>query len=144
MRRTLAGRPGKSVIPIGLRGVGKTVLLNRFAKIAEQEGMAVGFIEAPESGDFCSLLVNRLRKIVLSYDRQRRTAKVLRALRVLKTFSLQLSDGSRVSIDVDALVGEADSGNLADDVTDLLLSVGEAAQERKSGVLLAIDELQYL
>jgi len=40
------------------------VLLNRFAEIAEQEGMAVGFIEAPESGDFRSLLVNRLRKTV--------------------------------------------------------------------------------
>ncbi len=144
VRRALAGRPGKSLIPIGLRGVGKTVLLNRFTEIAEQEGLAVGFIEAPETGDFRGLLVNRLRKVLLSYDSQRQTAKVLKALRVLKTFSLQLPDGSRFSIDVDALRGEADSGDLADDVTDLLISVGEAAEERASGVLLAIDELQYL
>jgi hypothetical protein len=52
VRRAVARRPGKGVMPIGLRGVGKTVLLNRFAEIAEQEGLAVGFIEAPESGDF--------------------------------------------------------------------------------------------
>jgi hypothetical protein len=144
VRRAMAGQPGKSLIPIGLRGVGKTVLLNRFAEIAEHEGLAVGFIEAPETGDFRVLLVNRLRKVLLAYDNERRTAKVLKALRVLKTFSLQLPDGSRLSIDVDALVGEADSGSLADDVTDLLVAIGEAAHERGSGVLLAIDELQYL
>lgn len=144
VRRALAGHPGKSVMPIGLRGVGKTVLLNRFAEIAEHEGLAVGFIEAPESGDFRSLLVNRLRKVLLSYDGEKVTAKVLRALRVLKTFSLQLPDGSRFSIDVDALPGQADSGNLSEDLTDLLVAVGEAAADRGSGVLLAIDELQYL
>jgi len=131
-------------MPIGLRGVGKTVLLNRFTDIAEQEGLRVGFIEAPESGDFRVLLVNRLRKILLAYDSERRSVKVFRALRVLKTFSLQLPDGSRVSIDVDALTGSADSGNLADDVTDLLIATGEAAAEHSSGLRLAIDEVQYL
>lgn len=143
-RRALAARPGKSLMPIGLRGVGKTVLLNRFAEIAEQEGLAVGFVEAPESGDFRALLVNRLRKILLDYDNERRTAKVLKALRVLKTFALQLPDGARLSIDVDALAGSADSGNLSDDVTDLLVAAGEAAAERSSGILLAVDEVQYL
>jgi hypothetical protein len=131
-------------MPIGLRGAGKTVLLNRFAEIAEQEGLAVGFIEAPESGDFPALLVNRLRKILFAYDNERKTAKVLKALRILKTFSLQLPDGSRLSIDVDALAGSADSGNLAEDVTDLLVSAGEAADERSSGLLLAVDEVQFL
>jgi hypothetical protein len=131
-------------MPIGLRGVGKTVLLNRFTEIADQEGFAVGFIEAPESGDFRALLATRLRKILLAYDNERKTAKVLKALRVLKTFSLQLPDGSKVSIGVDALAGSADSGNLSDDVTDLLVATGEAAKERDSGVLLAVDEVQYL
>lgn len=144
VRRAIAGKPGKSLMPIGLRGVGKTVLLNRFAEIAEQEGLAVGLIEAPESGDFRSLLANRLRKILLDYDNQRKSAKVLNALRVLKTFSFQLPDGSRLSLDVDALAGSADSGNLSDDVTDLLVAVGEAAAERVSGILLAVDEVQYL
>jgi hypothetical protein len=144
VRRAMAGRPGKSLMPIGLRGVGKTVLLNRFAEIAEYEGLAVGFIEAPESGDFRSLLASRLRKILLAYDNKKKTAKVLKALRILKTFSLQLPDGSKITLDVDALAGSADSGNLSDDITDLLVAVGEAAAERDSGILLAIDEVQYL
>ena len=144
VRRAVAGRPGKSLMPIGLRGVGKTVLLNRFAEIADQEGLAVGFIEAPETGEFASLLVGRLRKVLLGFDGRRKTAKVLKALRILKTFALQLPDGSTVSLDVDALVGAADSGNLTDDVTDLLVAAGEAAAERDSGILLAIDEVQYL
>jgi hypothetical protein len=144
VRRALAGKPGKSLMPIGLRGVGKTVLLNRFTEIAEQEGLQIGFIEAPESGDFRVLLVNRLRKVLLTYDSESKSAKVLKALRILKTFSLQLPDGARVSIDVDALAGSADSGNLFDDVTDLLIAAGEAAAERGSGLLLAIDEVQYL
>ena len=69
IRRAVTGRPGKSVMPIGLRGVGKTVLLNRFTEIADDEGVAVGFIEAPESGDFRYLLATRLRKILLRLDK---------------------------------------------------------------------------
>lgn len=144
LRRAQSGRPGKSVMPIGLRGVGKTVLLNRFAEIARQEGLAVGFIEAPESGDFRALLATRMRKILLELDARGISAKVLRAMRVLKTFTMQLPDGTRLAIDVDALAGQADSGDLADDLTDLLIAVGEAAADRQIGTLLCIDEVQYL
>ena len=63
LRRTLTGRSGKSCMLVGLRGVGKTVLLNRFAEIAEAEGVKVGFIEASENGDFRTLLAVRLRRI---------------------------------------------------------------------------------
>lgn len=131
-------------MPIGLRGVGKTVLLNRFLSIAEDEGFSVGLIEAPESGDFRELLAARLRKILLGYDDSKKTAKVLRALRVLKTFTLQLPDGSRIALDVDALSGTADSGDLTSDATELLVAAGEAAVERGSGILIAVDEIQYL
>lgn len=131
-------------MPIGLRGVGKTVLLNRFREIAQHEGLAVGFIEAPETGHFRGLLATRLRRILLELDQGPVSAAVARALRVLKSFTLQLPGGSTLSIDVDALRGHADSGNLAEDVTDLLVAAGEAAQDRKTGVLLAVDELQYL
>ena len=144
VRRALSGRPGKSLMPIGLRGVGKTVLLNRFSEIAEQEGIEVGFIEAPEGEDFKSLLANRLRKILLALDGGGASAKILKALRVLKSFSVQTADGMRYSIDVDPLLGQADSGNLADDTTDLLVATGEAAASRGKGVLLCIDEVQYL
>ena len=143
-RRAVAGRPGKSLLMIGLRGAGKTVLLNRFAEIAEQEGFRVGLIEAPEHGHFPSLLAARLRRILLPLSSNVVSTAVTRALRVLKTFTLQLPDGTRVSIDVEALRGVADSGNLADDVTDLLVACGEAARDRGTGIVLAIDELQYV
>jgi hypothetical protein len=144
VRRAMHGRPGKSLMPVGLRGVGKTVLLNRFTEIADAEGCQVGFIEAPETGDFRTLLAVRLRKVLLSLDQGGALKAVLKAMRVLKAFTLQLPDGSSINFDVDALAGEADSGVLADDITDVLVAVGEAAQERSSGLLLAIDEVQYL
>jgi hypothetical protein len=132
-------------MPVGLRGVGKTVLLNRFSEIAAHEGFKVAFIESPEGGDFRILLAIWLRRILLELDRMgSATRAVLKALRVLKTFTLQLPDGSKIAIDVDALAGSADSGNLSSDVTDLLVSAGEAAAERRQGLLLSIDEVQYL
>ena len=144
VRRAVSGMPGKSLMPIGLRGVGKTVLLNRFGEIAGDAGMTTAFIEAPETGDFRMLLAIRIRKILLGLERSGPTRAALRALRVLKTFTLQLPDGTRVAIDVDALAGEADSGDLSSDLTDLLVATGEAAGDRSAGLLLAIDEVQYL
>lgn len=146
VRRATAGRPGKSLMTIGLRGVGKTVLLNRFVEIAEDEGFEVGFIEAPEDGDLRVLLAGRLRKILLDLDRGSTSGKVLRALRVLKAFTATLPDGTTFSmdVDVDAMAGVADTGDLSDDITDLLVAAGEAAQSRGKGLLLAIDEVQYL
>ena len=110
--------PGKSLMPIGLRGVGKTVLLNRFGDIAQDSGMTTAFIEAPETGDFRTILAIRIRKVLLGLERNGTRRAALRALRVLKTVTLQLPDGSRLAIDVDALAGEADSGDLASDLTD--------------------------
>lgn len=136
--------PGKSLMPIGLRGVGKTVLLNRFGEIALDAGMTTAFIEAPETGDFRTILAIRIRKVLLGLERSGTRRAALRALRVLKTFTMQLPYGSRLAIDVDALAGEADSGDLASDLTDLLVATGEAAKDRSAGLLLAIDEVQYL
>jgi hypothetical protein len=144
LRRAVAGRPGKSVMPSGLRGVGKTVLLNRFHEIARDEGLKVGFIEAPESGDFRRLLATRLRAILLDLDRGKVSRAVTRALGTLKAFAYTLPDGSSISIDVDALTGTADSGVLSEDITDLLVATGEAAKDRSTGVVIAIDEVQYL
>lgn len=144
LRRTLAGKPGKSMMPIGLRGVGKTVLLNRFHELARDEGLKVAFIEAPETGDLARLLAIRLRSILLELDQGPVSRVVKRALGTLKSFSYNLPDGTSISLDVDAAAGQADSGVLSEDVTDLLVAAGEAANERGSGVLLAIDEVQYL
>jgi hypothetical protein len=144
LRRTVSGRPGKSIMPIGLRGVGKTVLLNRFDQMAQDEGLVGAFIEAPETGDFEHLLAVRLRSILLELDRGQVSRAVKRALGTLKSFSYNLPDGTSISLNVDAIAGSADSGLLAEDVTDLLVAVGEAADDRGRGLLLAIDEVQYL
>jgi hypothetical protein len=145
VRRALDGRPGKSYVPIGLRGVGKTVLLNRFAEIAAAEGMLVAFIEAPETGDFRTLLAVRLRKVLLALDAAGPARRAItRALGVLRSFTWQLPDGSSIMVNVEAIAGQADSGMLHEDLTDLLVAVGQAAADDGGGVLLAIDEVQYL
>jgi hypothetical protein len=63
--RALAGKPGKSVMPAGLRGVGKTVLLRQCANIAEPQGYLVANIEAPETGEFRRVLANRIRRALV-------------------------------------------------------------------------------
>jgi hypothetical protein len=131
-------------MPVGLRGVGKTVLLNRFSEMADQNAFTVAFIEATESGSLPTLIAVRLRKILLELDRGSVSRRVVRALRVLKSFTLQLPDGSSIQLDPEPLLGEADSGRLEDDLIDLFVAVGEAAADRSRGVMIAVDEVQYL
>lgn len=87
MRLAMDGRPGKSVMPTGLRGVGKTVLLNQFRDIATHEGMEVAFIEAPEDGSFVQKLAIRLRSVLYSMQRSAPREAISKALGVLKAFS---------------------------------------------------------
>lgn len=143
-RRSRSGRPGKSIMAVGLRGVGKTVLLNRFAEIVTGEAFDVAFVEATDSGDFATVLAVRLRKILLDLDRGAASRAVVRALRVLKSFTLQLPDGSTIQLDPEPLLGEADSGRLTDDLTDVMVAAGEAAADRGRGLFVAVDEVQYL
>ena len=148
VRRAQDGRPGKSCVLVGLRGVGKTVLLNRFTEIAEREKMKVGYVEASEGGDFPELLAVRLRRILLELERgtkaRRALAAVRRALSVLVSFTHTFPDGTSVTVSAEPLAGLADSGMISEDLTDLLVAVGEAAWSCDSGLLLVIDELQYL
>lgn len=144
LHRTLSGRPGKSVMPIGLRGVGKTVLLNRFEQLAREAGLQTGFLEAPDTGEFKRLLATRLRSILVGLDQGSMSQAVKRAMGILKSFTYTLPDGMSISLSVDPVVGSADSGVLSEDTTDLLTAVGEAVKDRETGLLLAIDEVQYL
>ncbi len=144
LRRTLVNRPGKGFMPIGLRGVGKTVLLNRFFGIARNEGVKVAFIESPESGNFASLLAVRLRRVLLEMTDGTVKAALSRALGVLRSFALQLPDGTNISLGVGPWEGRGDSGILSEDLTDVLVAVGEAVAQQDTGLLLAIDEVQYL
>ncbi|MCY4370203.1 MAG: ATP-binding protein [bacterium] len=147
VRRALDARPGKSCVLVGLRGVGKTVLLNRFTEIAERKEMKVGYIEASEGGDFPELLAVRLRRILLELEQgaaRRALSAVRRALSVLVSFTQTFADGSSITVSAEPLAGRADSGLISEDLTDLLVAVGEAADSCDSGLLLALDELQYL
>lgn len=147
LERTVRGRPGKSLMPIGLRGVGKTVLLNNYVGKALERGARVAFVEAPENGTFRQLLASQLRKVLADLDRTGPLSTfVKRAIGVLKSFTVTTSaDGStQLAISGDALAGSADSGILSEDLTDLLEAVGEAARDRATCVVIAIDEVQYL
>lgn len=149
LKRALNLRPSKSLMPIGLRGVGKTVLLNQFSDEAKALGMEVCSIESPEGGDLRQLLSVRLRQTLYAFDyaanaKQKITRAVNKALGVLKSFSLTTPEGSRISLDLDAIKGLGDSGTLQEDLRDVLVEVGNAAREVESGFLLAVDEIQYL
>src|SRR5215472_10771689 len=146
--RIRAGRAARSLILHGLRGVGKTVLLNRIETEAEARGFATVQVEAPEGRSLPAILIPVLRMALLRLDRGRRMranlAKAGRALAGLaKALRVKYKD-IEVSTDFQPERGLADSGDLDADLTDLLASVGRAAREYHTGVVLFIDELQYV
>lgn len=141
------GRPARSVVLYGLRGVGKTVLLSTIWNAAEDAGMVVVAIEAPEQRSLPGIMVPALRASLLRLDRLKRaSAGVTRALRALAGFAkLKVRyDDLEVALDFEPEPGLADSGDLDADLADLLVALGEAARERETAVVLAIDELQYV
>jgi hypothetical protein len=145
--RIRAGRGARSVILYGLRGVGKTVLLTTIWDAAEGHGLVVVALEAPENRSLPGMLAPALRTSLLRLDRiKRATAGVNRALRALAGFAkLKVRyDDLEIAFDVEPEPGLADSGDLDTDLADLLVAVGEAARERDTVVVLAIDELQYV
>jgi len=145
VRRVLARRPEKGLIVTGLRGVGKTVLLNAFADIAESERFVNGHAEITETADFPETIARLSRRALLGLNPTGRIRDgVGRALGVLKAFTLNLPGGVGVSIDVDAIRGQADTGVLEDDLPDLFVEIGEAALDEGRGVLFLLDEIQYL
>jgi len=146
LRRTQAGRSQKSMLPTGLRGSGKTVLLNRFVEQARALGFAVAQIEASESETFVAALANEVRSALYELSaRAKIRGAVTRALGVLKSFTLSFGlHELAVRLGVDAQAGAADSGVLDTDLTALFVAIGEAAREEQTATLVAIDELQYL
>ena len=146
LARVKLGRPAKSRMFLGLRGVGKTVLLNRIAEIAEVEGCKPIMLEAPEDRRLAEMLVPPLRQLLFrlsSLERVKIAAKrglgVLRAF--AKAFKLKVGD---VEFTVEPETGTADSGSLESDLPELFLTVAKTAQEAGSAVAMFIDEAQYL
>jgi len=148
LARTKEGRSAKSALLVGLRGVGKTVLLNELESLAEHAGYKVILLEAHESKPLTALLAPPLRKLLLSLDRMSNVSdKVKRGLRVLKGFAnglkVRLAD-FEIGLDIEPEAGAADSGDLEADLPELFIAVAEAAQDRKIPVAILIDEIQYL
>lgn len=146
LQRILLGRPAQSQMLLGLRGVGKTVLLNKIEQIAEEHGYLSSFIEAPEDRKLVELLYPKIHQVLrkLSLVETARTT-VHAAMRALRSFAgaFKISVGDfEVSVDPDP--GVADSGNLEYDLAELFLKVGEAAKAAGRGWVLLIDEVQYL
>lgn len=145
LQRLLAGRDGRSQMLTGLRGVGKTVLLNEFEQLALGRGWFHEHIEVAEEGDLVLRLAAALRRVLLAMDARRRIGeRARRALGVLKGFTLGLPGGVGLGIDVEAVRGPADSGDLATDLAGLFVEVGEVARDHGTGVLLTVDELHYV
>lgn len=146
--RVKAGRPERSFLLVGLRGVGKTVLLNRIRELAESAGYRSVLLEAHEGKPLATLLLPALRQLMISLDRMAQISqKVKRGLRVLRSFfnGLKLKyQEIEVGIDVDPETGVADSGSLESDLAEVFVALGEAAQDRGTAVALIIDEMQYL
>jgi hypothetical protein len=145
--RIKIGRPEKSMLLTGLRGVGKTVLLNEIERQAQQEGYRTIFIEAPENKALGPLLIPYLRKLLFDLDRLSGLSnKVKRGLAVLRSFiagvTVTVNDLS-IGIDIEPEKGAADSGDLVIDLPNLFVAIAEAAEDRSVAVAILIDEIQY-
>ena len=133
---------------VGLRGVGKTVLLGEMERLTQANGYHTITIEAHEDKSLAALLTPHLRRLLFDLDRMANfSEKVRRGLGVLKSFvngiKVTVSD-IEFGLDIEPERGTADSGDLEADLPNLFNAVAEAAQDRGTAIALLIDEIQYL
>lgn len=141
--RTQKGRFAKSLMLLGLRGVGKTVLLNRIDQIAEEAGCRTTLFEADPNRSFPGQITQQLHRILLRLDRRERVnKKVQRAFALLRGFASAFSV-KYGELEV-GLSGASATGDLTIDLTDLLVAVGEAAESRNTVAVMMVDEVQYI
>ena len=147
LARIKAGRTEKSALLVGLRGVGKTVLLRTIHNQAINLGYQSFFIETPENQKISELLVPPLREVLSKLDRMEGlNTKAKYAMRVFRSFLGTVKIGNE---DLNVSFGQpetgvADSGHLQSDLVTLFVTLSEAAASRKTGIALIIDEMQYL
>jgi len=145
--RHRAGRSARHHLLIGLRGVGKTVLLDELARRAEANGFATVRLEAPEGRGLPALIVPALRSTLLRLDRGQATiTRAKQALSALRNFASAFKlEMGEIAVGIEpAAAGTADSGDLDTDLSDLLSLVGHAAEERGTALAMFVDELQYV
>lgn len=146
--RIKAKRSEKSMLLTGLRGVGKTVLLNEIRRIAEKGNCRTILIEAHENKRLGQLLVPHLRELLYDIDRLKGVSdKVRRGIAVLKSFigSIKVTLGEiEVGMDIEPARGTADSGDLEVDLPNVLVAIAQAAEEKNIVTAILIDEIQYM
>jgi hypothetical protein len=148
VKRAKLGRPAKSMLMVGLRGVGKTVLLDRMRDNAEAEGVHTLRIEAPENRSLPAMLAPQLRQALLRLSRTKQAKDLAqRALRGLVGFARALKvkyHDIEIAFDLDEEPGLADNGDLEHDLAALLEAAGMAAKKGDTALALFVDELQYV
>lgn len=145
--RLRRGHTEQSMLITGLRGVGKTVLLTTFERAARERGWTTVEAEITKATEFGARMAQLARRALLQLaPKARWKDHAVRAAAVLKSFQVTVTpDGTLTTgFDVEAAEGFADSGRLDEDLTDLLVALGEAAQEHESGVVFLVDEVQFL
>ena len=144
--RAIKGRSARSMMLLGLRGTGKTVLLNEIGRIAESEGLLVSKVEAPEGERLPRLIYPELRKVMRSLSGTEAAKQIAtRGLSGLRNFaSIFKIEVAGVEVGVEPEPGLADSGDLQYDLPALFEMTGRAAQAAGKGWVLLIDEVQYL
>jgi len=143
--RIRADRPARGLMLYGLRGVGKTVLLNEMRLEAESRGIVAIAMEAPEQRSLPAFLIPALRQALLRLSRLESLRA--RALGVLAAFAKALKvkyADIEVNLDVSPVQGVADSGDLERDLSELLSEIGKAAKSGATAFGMFIDELQYV
>ena len=148
IERVRRGLPTKSVLMVGLRGVGKTVLLDRMREESEGSGIQTIRIEAPEGRSLPAILAPQLRLSLLKLSRNKKAKDLAeRALRALAGFAKGLKvkyQDIEVRLDFDPEPGLADNGDLESDLQALMESAGEAAKAAGTALAIFVDELQYV
>ncbi len=148
LQRLRLGRPAKSMMMVGLRGVGKTVLLDQMRRDAESNGIQTVRVEAPEGRSLPALLAPPVRLALLHLSKKENAKEfAIRGLRALAGFASKLKvtfNDIEVGLDYEPEPGLADNGDLEGDLGALLQHVGFAAKAAGTAVVLFIDELQYV
>jgi len=146
LERVKSGRPEKSFVAVGLRGVGKTVIMNQAHQLAEQQGYSVAYMEAYDGISLASELAKKLRPLLIKLSKREQIGDLAKkAMRTLRGFASAFNvsiSGFDVSISPEE--GSADTGDIAADLPDLFFSIAEAAKSQGTAIAIIIDEMQYL
>jgi hypothetical protein len=147
LARLKAGKASRSVLVVGLRGTGKTVLLNEIEGQAIRLGFKTMALETPEDKPLPLILLPHLRKMFLDLGQGNDSSAVKAGLRIFRSFleGLKKRYGDiEISFAGESAAGAADSGDLAADLTAVLVALGEAAVARNTAIAIIIDEMQYI